>query len=198
MSEQRHPLLFATNNSNKALEVNHILGNSFKVLSLKDAGIEIDIAEPHATLEANAREKSMTIYTLKNIDCFSEDTGLEVEALGGAPGVKSARFAGEPSNTEANIKKLLGELQNKENRKAQFRTVISLVQKGVEKQFEGVCKGHITLQPIGENGFGYDPIFVPQGLTKTSSELSDSEKDQISHRGIALRKISAILKQLPG
>lgn len=196
MSEQRHPLLFATNNSNKALEVNHILGNSFKVLSLKDAGIEIDIAEPHATLEANAREKSMTIYTLKNIDCFSEDTGLEVEALGGAPGVKSARFAGEPSNTEANIKKLLGELQNKENRKAQFRTVISLVQKGVEKQFEGVCKGHITLQPIGENGFGYDPVFIPEGSTKTFAEMNTAEKNEYSHRRKAVEKLVDYLKKM--
>ena len=196
MSEQRHPLLFATNNSNKALEVNHILGNAFKVLSLKDAGIEIDIAEPHATLEANAREKSMTIYTLKNIDCFSEDTGLEVEALGGAPGVKSARFAGEPSNTEANIKKLLGELQNKENRKAQFRTVISLVQKGVEKQFEGVCKGHITLQPIGENGFGYDPVFIPEGSTKTFAEMNTAEKNEYSHRRKAVEKLVDYLKKM--
>ncbi len=196
MSEQSHPLLFATNNSNKALEVNHILGNAFKVLSLKDAGIEIDIAEPHATLEANAREKSMTIYTLKNIDCFSEDTGLEVEALGGAPGVKSARFAGEPSNTEANIKKLLGELQNKENRKAQFRTVISLVQKGVEKQFEGVCKGHITLQPIGENGFGYDPVFIPEGSTKTFAEMNTAEKNEYSHRRKAVEKLVDYLKKM--
>jgi len=196
MSEQRHPLLFATNNSNKALEVNHILGNSFKVLSLKDAGIEIDIAEPHATLEENAREKSMTIYTLKNIDCFSEDTGLEVEALGGAPGVKSARFAGEPSNTEANIKKLLGELQNKENRKAQFRTVISLVQKGAEKQFEGVCKGHITLQPIGENGFGYDPVFIPEGSTKTFAEMNTAEKNEYSHRRKAVEKLVDYLKKM--
>jgi len=196
MSEQRHPLLFATNNSNKALEVNHILGNAFKVLSLKDAGIEIDIAEPHATLEANAREKSMTIYTLKNIDCFSEDTGLEVEALGGAPGVKSARFAGEPSNTEANIKKLLLELQNKENRKAQFRTVISLVQKGVEKQFEGVCKGHITLQPIGENGFGYDPVFIPEGSTKTFAEMNTAEKNEYSHRRKAVEKLVDYLKKM--
>ncbi|HAL95632.1 MAG TPA: non-canonical purine NTP pyrophosphatase, RdgB/HAM1 family [Chitinophagaceae bacterium] len=196
MSEQSHPLLFATNNSNKALEVNHILGNAFKVLSLKDAGIEIDIAEPHATLEANAREKSMTIYTLKNIDCFSEDTGLEVEALGGAPGVKSARFAGEPSNTEANIKKLLLELQNKENRKAQFRTVISLVQKGVEKQFEGVCKGHITLQPIGENGFGYDPVFIPEGSTKTFAEMNTAEKNEYSHRRKAVEKLVDYLKKM--
>lgn len=196
MSEQPHPLLFATNNLNKALEVNHILGNSFKVLSLKDAGIEIDIAEPHATLEANAREKSMTIYMLKNIDCFSEDTGLEVEALGGAPGVKSARFAGEPSNTDANIKKLLGELQNQENRKAQFRTVISLVQKGVEKQFEGICKGHITLQPIGENGFGYDPVFIPEGSTKTFAEMNTAEKNEYSHRRKAVEKLVDYLKKM--
>lgn len=194
MSEQRHTLVFATNNLFKAQEVNHILGNTFKVLSLKEAGIEIDIAEPHDTLEANAREKSMTIYFLKKIDCFSEDTGLEVEALDGAPGVKSARFAGEPSNTTANIEKLIHQLKNKQNRKAQFRTVISLVQKGIEKQFEGICKGHIALQPSGENGFGYDPVFIPEGSAKTFAEMSTTEKNEYSHRRKAVEKLVAYLK----
>jgi XTP/dITP diphosphohydrolase len=194
MSEQRHTLVFATNNLFKAQEVNHILGNTFQVLSLKEAGIEIDIAEPHDTLEANAREKSMTIYSLKKIDCFSEDTGLEVEALDGAPGVKSARFAGEPSNTTANIEKLIHQLKNKQNRKAQFRTVISLVQKGIEKQFEGICKGHIALQPSGENGFGYDPVFIPEGSAKTFAEMSTTEKNEYSHRRKAVEKLVAYLK----
>ena len=195
MSEQRHTLVFATNNFNKAQEVNHILGNTFQVLSLKDAGIEIDIDEPHNTLEANAREKSMTIYKLKNIDCFSEDTGLEVEALNGAPGVKSARYAGEPSNTRANIEKLLHQLKNKQNRKAQFRTVISLLQNGVEKQFEGICKGEITLEPSGENGFGYDPVFIPEGSTKTFAEMNIEEKNEYSHRRKAVEKLVAHLKK---
>jgi len=194
MSEQRHTLVFATNNLFKAQEVNHILGNTFQVLSLKEAGIEIDIAEPHDTLEANAREKSMTIYSLKKIDCFSEDTGLGVEALDGAPGVKSARFAGEPSNTTANIEKLIHQLKNKQNRKAQFRTVISLVQKGIEKQFEGICKGHIALQPSGENGFGYDPVFIPEGSAKTFAEMSTTEKNEYSHRRKAVEKLVAYLK----
>ncbi len=195
MSEQRYTLVFATNNFNKAQEVNHILGNTFQVLSLKDAGIEIDIDEPHDTLEANAREKSMTIYSLKNIDCFSEDTGLEVEALNGAPGVKSARYAGEPSNTKANIEKLLHQLTNKQNRKAQFRTVISLIQNGVEKQFEGVCKGEITLEPSGENGFGYDPVFIPEGSTRTFAEMNIEEKNEYSHRRKAVEKLVAHLKK---
>ena len=195
MSEQRYTLVFATNNFNKAQEVNHILGNTFKVLSLKEAGIEIDIDEPHDTLEANAREKSMTIYTIKNIDCFSEDTGLEVEALNGAPGVKSARYAGEPSNTRANIEKLLHQLKNKQNRKAQFRTVISLLQNGVEKQFEGICKGEITLEPSGENGFGYDPVFIPEGSTKTFAEMNITEKNEYSHRRKAVEKLVAHLKK---
>ncbi len=195
MSEQRYTLVFATNNFNKAQEVNHILGNTFKVLSLKEAGIEIDIDEPHDTLEANAREKSMTIYTIKNIDCFSEDTGLEVEALNGAPGVKSARYAGEPSNTRANIEKLLHQLKNKQNRKAQFRTVISLLQNGVEKQFEGTCKGEITLEPSGENGFGYDPVFIPEGSTKTFAEMNITEKNEYSHRRKAVEKLVAFLKK---
>ncbi len=195
MSEQRYTLVFATNNFNKAQEVNHILGNTFKVLSLKEAGIEIDIDEPHDTLEANAREKSMTIYTIKNIDCFSEDTGLEVEALNGAPGVKSARYAGEPSNTRANIEKLLHQLKNKQNRKAQFRTVISLLQNGVEKQFEGICKGEITLEPSGENGFGYDPVFIPEGSTKTFAEMNIEEKNEYSHRRKAVEKLVAFLKK---
>ncbi|MFZ9877683.1 MAG: RdgB/HAM1 family non-canonical purine NTP pyrophosphatase [Chitinophagaceae bacterium] len=195
MSEQRYTLVFATNNFNKAQEVNHILGNTFKVLSLKEAGIEIDIDEPHDTLEANAREKSMTIYTIKNIDCFSEDTGLEVEALNGAPGVKSARYAGEPSNTRANIEKLLHQLKNKQNRKAQFRTVISLLQNGVEKQFEGICKGEISLEPSGENGFGYDPVFIPEGSTKTFAEMNIEEKNEYSHRRKAVEKLVAHLKK---
>ncbi len=195
MSEQRYTLVFATNNFNKAQEVNHILGNTFKVLSLKEAGIEIDIDEPHDTLEANAREKSMTIYMIKNIDCFSEDTGLEVEALNGAPGVKSARYAGEPSNTRANIEKLLHQLKNKQNRKAQFRTVISLLKNGVEKQFEGICKGEITLEPSGENGFGYDPVFIPEGSTKTFAEMNITEKNEYSHRRKAVEKLVAFLKK---
>jgi XTP/dITP diphosphohydrolase len=197
MSKQRHTLVFATNNYNKAQEVNQILGNTFEVLSLKEAGIEIDIDEPHDTLEANAREKSMTIYKLKNIDCFSEDTGLEVEALNGAPGVRSARYAGEPSNTKANIEKLLDQLGNNKNRKAQFRTVISLVQNGIEKQFEGVCKGQITQEISGENGFGYDPIFIPDGSGKTFAEMSITEKNEYSHRRKAVEKLVAYLKKRP-
>lgn len=190
-----HTLVFATNNTHKAKEVNLILGDTYQIFSLAEAGIIIEIPEPHDTLEKNAREKSMTIYQLKGIDCFSEDTGLEVEVLRGEPGVKSARYAGEPANTAANIEKLLKELKDKKNRKAQFRTVISLVENGVEKQFEGICTGHIAASPMGENGFGYDPVFIPDGSSKTFASMNASEKNQFSHRRKAVDQLVAYLKQ---
>lgn len=188
-------LIFATNNQHKANEINTILGNAFKVCTLREAGIEIDIPEPHATLEENAREKSSTIYRLTARDCFSEDTGLEVEALGGAPGVKSARYAGEHCNTDDNIEKLLTELANQENRKARFRTVISLIENGTEKQFEGICEGAIDWKKNGEQGFGYDPIFIPSGATNSFATMSIDEKNKYSHRKKAVEKLIAYLQQ---
>ena len=188
-------LIFATNNQHKANEINAILGTAFKVCTLREAGIEIDIPEPHATLEENAREKSSTIYQLTARDCFSEDTGLEVEALGGAPGVKSARYAGEHCNTDDNIEKLLAELANQENRKARFRTVISLIENGTEKQFEGICEGAIDWKKNGEQGFGYDPIFIPSGATNSFATMSIDEKNKYSHRKKAVEKLIAYLQQ---
>lgn len=188
-------LIFATNNQHKANEINAILGTAFKVCTLREAGIEIDIPEPHATLEENAREKSSTIYQLTARDCFSEDTGLEVEALGGAPGVKSARYAGEHCNTDDNIDKLLTELANQENRKARFRTVISLIENGTEKQFEGICEGAIDWKKNGEQGFGYDPIFIPSGATNSFATMSMDEKNKYSHRKKAVEKLIAYLQQ---
>lgn len=195
MHNTSRQLIFATNNQHKANEINAILGNAYKVCTLREAGIEIDIPEPHATLEENAREKSSTIYQLTARDCFSEDTGLEVEALGGAPGVKSARYAGEHCNTDDNIEKLLTELANQENRKARFRTVISLIENGTEKQFEGICEGAIDWKKNGEQGFGYDPIFIPSGATNSFATMSMDEKNKYSHRKKAVEKLIAYLQQ---
>ncbi|MFZ9695711.1 MAG: RdgB/HAM1 family non-canonical purine NTP pyrophosphatase [Chitinophagaceae bacterium] len=188
-----NPLIFATNNNYKAEEVRRILKDRFELITLKEAGIYIDIPEPHNTLEENAREKSMTIYQLKEMDCFSEDTGLEVDELAGAPGVKSARYAGEHCSFEDNIKKLLMALEGKGNRQAQFRTVFSLIEQGKEMQFEGICEGTIALQPLGEGGFGYDPVFIPKGSLKSFGQMSVDEKNQFSHRRKAL---DSLLKYL--
>ena len=188
-------IIFATNNANKVEEIRSIIGNDFNVISLKEAGIEIDIPEPHATLEENASEKSATIYRLTGEDCFSEDTGLEVEALNGAPGVKSARYAGEGRNFEDNIAKLLAALQGKNSRKARFRTVISLLTNGKEYLFEGICYGMIFDVPKGENGFGYDSVFAPLGSTKTFGEMDLEEKNQYSHRRKATEQLIHFLSQ---
>ena len=195
MCNGTHALIFATNNQNKATEINAILGTAFKVSTLREIGLEIDIPEPHATLEENAREKSTTIYKLTQSDCFGEDTGLEVEALQGAPGVRSARYAGEHCNTEDNIKKLLQELATEQNRKARFRTVISLIENGNEYQFEGVCEGMIAWTSHGEQGFGYDPIFIPLGSTKSFASMTLDEKNKFSHRKKAVEKLVAHLHQ---
>ncbi len=175
-------LIFATNNQNKVAEITKLLNGSFEIKCLKDVGILIDIPEPHDTLEENATEKSTTIYTLTNQDCFSEDTGLEIEALNGRPGVKSARYAGDECDNQKNILKVLQELFGFNNRKAQFKTVISLIIKGTEYQFVGICKGHITTALKGSNGFGYDAIFIPDGSDKTFAEMSMDDKNIFSHR----------------
>ena len=195
MSDHIHTLVFATNNVHKAKEVSLILGNAYEIRTLKEVGINIEIPEPHDTLEANAREKSMTIYSLKGLDCFSEDTGLEVEALQGEPGVRSARYAGEPSDDKNNIKKLLGAMEATQHRKARFRTVISLVEAGLEKQFEGICTGCIARAAKGDNGFGYDPVFIPDGSERTFAEMNAMEKKEFSHRRKAVDLLVAYLKQ---
>ena len=195
MSNASRQLIFATNNQHKANEINSILGTAFKICTLREAGLEIDIPEPHDTLEENAREKSLTIYKLKNRDCFSEDTGLEVDALGGAPGVKSARYAGDHCSTEDNINKLLSELADKQNRKARFRTVVSLIENGKEYQFEGICEGSIGITRSGDHGFGYDPVFIPDGATKSFASMNLEEKNKYSHRKKAVEKLVAFLNR---
>jgi XTP/dITP diphosphohydrolase len=193
-----HPIIFATNNKNKVEEIRSVLKDIFQIISLKEAGIDIDIPEPHKTLEANAREKSSTIYTLTGKDCFSEDTGLEVTALNNEPGVRSARYAGDDNNFKNNIEKLLLNLNGIDNRHAQFRTVISLMLDGKEYQFEGICKGTITNTESGTNGFGYDAVFIPDGSTKTFAEMTMDEKNKFSHRKKATAKFVQFLNDLNG
>lgn len=188
-------LIFATNNQHKVEEIQAAIGGELEVISLKQAGIDIDIPESHDTLEANASEKSRTIHQLTNQHCFSEDTGLEVEALNGEPGVKSARYAGEDKAFDKNIEKLLSNLGNENNRKARFRTVISLIWEGQEWLFEGICEGSITWQPAGSGGFGYDPVFIPTGSDRTFAEMSLAEKNAISHRKKAADKLVLFLQK---
>jgi len=186
-------LIFATNNQHKIDEMRFAVGNEFEIITLKEAGIDIDIPEPYDTLEENASEKSKTIYQLTNINCFSEDTGLELEALNGEPGVKSARYAGDHKSFDANIEKLLTNLANKTNRNARFRAVLSLIIDGKETLFEGICPGKIIDYKRGNEGFGYDPIFIPDGANKTFAEMGPDEKNQYSHRTRAAAKLVAFL-----
>lgn len=186
-------LIFATNNQNKVDEIRSVLPSHFEILTLKEAGIDIDIPEPHDTLEANAREKALTIFHMTDTACFSEDTGLEVEALNGEPGVHSARYAGEEKSFQANIDKLLQNLTGKENREAQFKTVICLIIEGNIEFFEGICEGHIIAEQKGNKGFGYDPVFVPAGAVKTFAEMTMEEKNQFSHRRKAVDKLVSFL-----
>lgn len=188
-------LIFATNNQHKIDEIKKVVGEQFNILTLKDAGIDIDIPEPHDTLEANASEKSKTIHQLTKQNCFSEDTGLEVGILNNEPGVKSARYAGEGRNFQDNIDKLLLNLKGKENRKARFRTVVSLILENKEYLFEGICEGKIMEERKGFQGFGYDPIFIPDGSGKTFAEMSLDEKNIFSHRRKAIDKLMAFLKK---
>lgn len=186
-------LIFATNNQNKVQEVRAVLGELFNIITLKEAGIDIEIPEPHDTLEANATEKSKTIFEITKQNCFSEDTGLEVEALDGEPGVKSARYAGQGRNFDDNIEKLLGRLQPFANRSARFRTVISLLLDGKEYFFEGICTGKIISERRGTKGFGYDPVFVPDGSDKTFAEMDMEGKNKFSHRKKAMEKLISFL-----
>jgi len=188
-------LIFVTGNQHKVEEIQSAIGDKLEILSLKQANIDIEIPEPHETLEENASEKSRTIFTLTGLNCFSEDTGLEVDALKGTPGVRSARYAGEEKSFDKNIDMLLNVLSGEPNRDAQFRTVISLMLDRKEWLFEGICRGQITREKRGTGGFGYDPIFVPQGAQKTFAEMTIEEKNRFSHRKKAADQLIAFLKK---
>ncbi len=188
-------LVIATNNAHKLEEIKAILGNEFELLSLKDIHCDVDIPENSDTLEGNASQKSHYVYENYGLDCFADDTGLEVEALGGAPGVHTARYATEGHDTDANTRKLLHELEGVKNRKARFRTIVSLIENGVEHQFEGIVNGEITEYKKGEKGFGYDPVFIPEGYTETFAELGVDVKNQVSHRSRAIAKLCEYLKK---
>ena len=187
-------IIFATNNIHKLAEVRQIIGQKLNILSLEDAGITADIPEDHQTLDENAVQKAQFIFKKTGIACFADDTGLEVEALNGLPGVYSARYAGEAKRSSDNVNKLLEELKNSENRRAQFRCVIAFVSDKETKLFEGVVKGQITRKPSGNGGFGYDPVFIPEGYSSTFAELKPEIKNSISHRAVAAAKLAGYLK----
>lgn len=188
-------LIFASNNKHKIKEINNILGNSFRLLSLSDVNINEDIAENETTLEGNALAKARYVHEATGMDVFADDTGLEVEALGGRPGVHSARFAGENKNSDANIDKLLLLLEGKSNRNARFRTVIALILNGTEYLFEGIVNGSIIDEKRGSQGFGYDPVFIPENRGLTFAEMDLDAKNRISHRARAFEKLRAFLVQ---
>lgn len=189
----RKRFVFATNNAHKLEEVAAILKDKVELLSLKEIGCHADIPETADTLEGNALLKARYIFENYHTDCFADDTGLEVEALGGAPGIYSARYAGDGHDSEANMQKLLHDLEGVENRKAQFRTVFVLIIDGKEHLFEGIIKGEIISNRKGTSGFGYDPIFVPEGYTQTFAEMGNELKNQISHRAVATNKLCKFL-----
>ncbi|MGK0421114.1 MAG: XTP/dITP diphosphohydrolase [Polaribacter sp.] len=188
-------LVFATNNLNKLKEVQEMLSNSIEILSLNDISCFDEVDETETTLEGNAKLKADYITHNFGYNCFADDTGLEVESLDGKPGVYSARFAGEPANAENNMQKLLTDLEFKENRKAQFKTAICLNLDGKQFFFEGICKGNILREKQGDKGFGYDPIFKPEGFSKSFAIMNSKEKNTISHRGVAIQKLVEFLKE---
>jgi len=188
-------IIFATNNLHKIEEIKKIVPANFNIITLKEAGINQDIPEPYDTLEENASAKSSVIHQLTQQNCFSEDTGLEVTALNGAPGVKSARYAGEDRDFEENIQKLLHNMHDKTDRSARFRTVVSLIWDKEEYYFEGICEGNIIDALRGGKGFGYDPVFVPVGSNKTFAEMDLEEKNKFSHRRKATDKLIEFLKE---
>jgi XTP/dITP diphosphohydrolase len=188
-------LVFATNNLHKLKEVQEMLPNSIEILSLKDIHCFDEIDETETTLEGNARLKADYITHKFGHNCFADDTGLEVASLDGRPGVYSARFAGEPANAENNMQKLMSELAHEINRKAQFKTAVCLNLEGKQYFFEGICKGEILKEKQGEKGFGYDPIFKPDGFKNSFAEMNSDEKNKISHRGLAINKLIDFLKK---
>ena len=187
-------IVFATNNAHKLAEVQAVLGDAYELVTPRMCGVEEEIPENQPTLEGNASEKSHYLRARTGLDCFADDTGLEVEALDGAPGVHSARYASDGHDFAANNRLLLKNLEGAENRRARFRTVISLLQGGEEHLFEGIVEGRIIDREAGHEGFGYDPLFVPDGYTKTFAEMSPDEKNAVSHRGRAVRKLAAFLR----
>jgi XTP/dITP diphosphohydrolase len=187
-------LVFATNNKNKILEVQQLLPSTIEIISLESIGCFEEIPETAATIEENAIMKANYVTQKYGYDCFADDTGLEVDALNGEPGVFSARYAGEQRNADDNMDKLLGALDNKTNRKAQFKTVIALNLNGKQHLFTGIARGEITLEKTGNQGFGYDPIFKPEGFMETFAQLPLEEKGKISHRGKATEQLIAFLK----
>lgn len=188
-------IIFATNNAHKLSEVQAVLGEGFELVTPRMCGIEEDIPETASTLEGNASQKSHYLYERTGLDCFADDTGLEVEALGGEPGVHSARYATDGHDFAANNRLLLKNLEGVENRRARFRTVISLIEGGEEHLFEGIVEGHIIDHESGSEGFGYDPLFVPEGFDRTFAEMTAEEKNAVSHRGRAVRKLVAYLHE---
>lgn len=192
----KRKLVFATNNKHKLEEISSIIENKIELLSLKDIYCDVDIPETANTLEGNALLKAEYIYKKYGLDCFADDTGLEVEALNGEPGVYSARYAGEEKDAEKNMQKILDKLKETSNRKAQFRTVISLIIDGKYKLFEGSVKGEILNEKKGNSGFGYDPIFQPNGYDQSFAELGNETKNKISHRAIATNKLCEYLKSI--
>jgi XTP/dITP diphosphohydrolase len=189
-------IIFATNNKHKVEEVKSLLPSTLSIISLQEAGLNVEIPEPHDTLEENAADKARTIKTLTGQNCFSEDTGLEVYALNGEPGVKSARYAGEGKSSQQNMEKLLDKLGQQQDRRARFRTVIFLILEDQEYQFEGICEGKIMYGPKGDQGFGYDPIFIPDGAEKSFAEMGLAEKNKFSHRKKAMARLVEFLNQL--
>lgn len=196
-------IVFATNNQHKLKEISNLIGERYRILGLRDLNLEEDIPEDFNTLEENASQKAWYIYHKTGKDCFADDTGLEVEALQGEPGVFSARYAriGDPvfpdmEPSKGNIKKLLIKMQDQENRKARFRTVISLIKEGREHQFEGIVEGHIAREAAGIEGFGYDPVFRPDGYELTFAQMDLDLKNRISHRAIAVKKLIQKLRQM--
>lgn len=189
-------ILFATNNAHKLAEVQAVLGPAFTLLTPCDCGVTEEIPEEQPTLEGNASQKAHYLRRRTGLDCFADDTGLEVEALGGAPGVHSARYATDGHDFDANKRLLLENLAGQNNRRARFRTVVSLLLDGKELQFEGIVEGRILEEERGQEGFGYDPLFVPDGCDKTFAEMSADEKNAVSHRGRAIRKLAAYLHSI--
>lgn len=196
MPSKKRELVFATNNPHKLSEVQHLLGEKYRLLSLSDIGFSEEIPEDYNTLELNASQKAWHIYNLFQLDCFADDTGLEVDALDGKPGVYSARYAGEEKNPAANIKKLLKELIEVTNRKARFRTVVSLILDGKEYMFEGIVDGRIIEEEKGVKGFGYDPVFLPDESNLTFAEMDLASKSLISHRARAIGALVSFLKEI--
>ena len=186
-------IVFATNNENKLREINQILGNSFQLLSLRDLNVTDDIPENEPTLEGNALYKARYIYRIAGMDVFADDTGLEIDTLNGKPGVHSARFAGDAKDSNANIDKVLALLGQEANRRARFRTIIALIIDGKEFLFEGNVEGRIIDEKRGNEGFGYDPVFVPEGESRTFAQMPLSEKNLISHRARAFEKLRNFL-----